>query len=108
MARNGPEFEAITKAKQQGNPKFGFLYGGDYYQYYQWRVSSEQTSKQSHQRAPVSINATRLEFVSNLFRCSRCFRIFTTRNVRATLKTPHKTIDPNQHTQLQYRVYLQF
>lgn len=45
VARNGPEFEAITKAKQQGNPKFGFLYGGDYYQYYQWRVSSEQSSK---------------------------------------------------------------
>lgn len=45
VARNGPEFESITKAKQMGNPKFGFLYGGDYYQYYQWRVSSEQTSK---------------------------------------------------------------
>lgn len=47
VARNGPEFESITKAKQQGNPKFGFLFGGDYYQYYQWRVNSEQTSKQS-------------------------------------------------------------
>lgn len=45
VARNGPEFESITKAKQQGNPKFGFLYGGEYYQYYQWRVSSEQASK---------------------------------------------------------------
>lgn len=45
VARNGPEFESITKAKQQGNPKFGFLFGGDYYQYYQWRVNSEQASK---------------------------------------------------------------
>lgn len=44
VARNGPEFEAITKAKQQGNPRFSFLYGGEYYQYYQWRVSTEQAS----------------------------------------------------------------
>lgn len=45
VARNGPEFESITKLKQQGNPRFSFLYGGDYYQYYQWRVASEQASK---------------------------------------------------------------
>lgn len=45
VARNGPEFEAITKAKQQGNPKFEFLYGGEFYMYYQWRVQTEQASK---------------------------------------------------------------
>lgn len=45
VARNGPEFENITKAKQQGNPRFSFLFGGDFYQYYQWRVQTEQTSK---------------------------------------------------------------
>lgn len=45
VARNGPEFESITKDKQRNNPKFEFLFGGEYYQYYQWRVSSEQTSK---------------------------------------------------------------
>lgn len=45
VARNGPEFESITKAKQQGNPRFSFLYGGIYYQYYQWRVQTEQASK---------------------------------------------------------------
>lgn len=45
VARNGPEFETITKAKQQGNPRFSFLFGGEFYQYYQWRVSTEQTSK---------------------------------------------------------------
>lgn len=47
VARNGPEFEAITKAKQQGNPKFEFLYGGEYYLYYTWRVQSEQASKKT-------------------------------------------------------------
>lgn len=42
VARNGPEFETITKAKQQSNPRFSFLFGGEFYQYYQWRVSAEQ------------------------------------------------------------------
>lgn len=45
VARNGPEFETITKAKQQSNPRFSFLFGGDFYQYYQWRVSAEQASE---------------------------------------------------------------
>lgn len=43
MARNGPEFEAITKQKQQNNPKFEFLYGGEFASYYQFRVAAEQT-----------------------------------------------------------------
>lgn len=45
VARNGPEFESITKRKQQGNPKFEFLYGGEDYAYYKYRVSMEQESK---------------------------------------------------------------
>ncbi|XP_055910093.1 calcium homeostasis endoplasmic reticulum protein isoform X2 [Eupeodes corollae] len=43
VARNGPEFEQITKQKQKGNPKFDFLYGGEYCNYYEWRVAAEQT-----------------------------------------------------------------
>lgn len=46
VARNGPEFETITKAKQQSNPRFSFLFGGEFYQYYQWRVSTEQAGEQ--------------------------------------------------------------
>ncbi|XP_032310719.1 calcium homeostasis endoplasmic reticulum protein isoform X6 [Drosophila ananassae] len=42
VARNGPEFEAITKQKQQNNPKFEFLYGGEFASYYQFRVAAEQ------------------------------------------------------------------
>ncbi|XP_017860861.1 PREDICTED: calcium homeostasis endoplasmic reticulum protein isoform X4 [Drosophila arizonae] len=42
VARNGPEFEAITKQKQQNNPKFEFLYGGEFANYYQFRVAAEQ------------------------------------------------------------------
>ncbi|XP_022918336.2 calcium homeostasis endoplasmic reticulum protein [Onthophagus taurus] len=43
VARNGPEFEQMTKNKQKGNPKFQFLYGGEYYAYYQYKVNAEQT-----------------------------------------------------------------
>lgn len=48
MARNGPEFEEITKQKQQNNPKFEFLYGGEYSAYYQYRVTAEQSCKLIH------------------------------------------------------------
>uniref|UniRef100_A0A146KXF5 Calcium homeostasis endoplasmic reticulum protein n=3 Tax=Lygus hesperus TaxID=30085 RepID=A0A146KXF5_LYGHE len=42
VARNGPEFEQMTKNKQKGNPKFGFLFGGEYFNYYQYKVTTEQ------------------------------------------------------------------
>lgn len=35
----------ITKQKQQNNPKFEFLYGGEYAAYYQYRVAAEQACK---------------------------------------------------------------
>ncbi|XP_060593424.1 calcium homeostasis endoplasmic reticulum protein-like [Ruditapes philippinarum] len=42
VARNGPEFENMTKQKQQDNPKFSFLFGGEHYSYYQYKVQTEQ------------------------------------------------------------------
>ncbi|KAL4710528.1 hypothetical protein ACJJTC_008930 [Scirpophaga incertulas] len=42
VARNGPEFEKMTKNKQKNNPKFSFLYGGEYFNYYQYKVTTEQ------------------------------------------------------------------
>lgn len=45
VARNGPEFEQMTKQKQKDNPQFGFLFGGLYFNYYQYRVTTEQISK---------------------------------------------------------------
>ncbi|CAH3826217.1 calcium homeostasis endoplasmic reticulum protein [Pieris brassicae] len=42
VARNGPEFEKMTKTKQKNNPKFSFLYGGEYFNYYQYKVTTEQ------------------------------------------------------------------
>nr|XP_027205767.1 calcium homeostasis endoplasmic reticulum protein-like isoform X2 [Dermatophagoides pteronyssinus] len=42
VARNGPDFEQMTKNKQLGNPKFMFLFGGEYHAYYRFRVVTEQ------------------------------------------------------------------
>lgn len=59
VARNGPEFETITKAKQQSNPRFSFLFGGEFYQYYQWRVSTEQASELNEN----------IQWTLSIFRC---------------------------------------
>ena len=45
VARNGPEFEKMTKHKQMNNPKFNFLYGGEFFNYYQCKVATEQQRK---------------------------------------------------------------
>ena len=45
VARNGPDFEHMTKMKQKGNPKFNFLFGGEYYNYYSYKVATETQSK---------------------------------------------------------------
>ena len=41
VARNGPKFEELTRTKQKNNPKFAFLFGGDYHTYYKWKVNIE-------------------------------------------------------------------
>lgn len=42
VARNGPEFEKMTMEKQKDNPKFSFLFGGEYFSYYKYRLTMEQ------------------------------------------------------------------
>lgn len=43
VARNGPDFEQMTKIKQQNNSKFSFLQNGsEFFQYYQYRVMEER------------------------------------------------------------------
>ncbi|VDM67384.1 unnamed protein product [Strongylus vulgaris] len=41
VAKNGPEFEKMTMEKQEGNPKFAFLYGGPFNEYYRFCVDME-------------------------------------------------------------------
>uniref|UniRef100_A0AAR2JT68 Calcium homeostasis endoplasmic reticulum protein n=1 Tax=Pygocentrus nattereri TaxID=42514 RepID=A0AAR2JT68_PYGNA len=42
VARNGPEFEKMTMEKQKDNPKFSFLFGGEYFGYYKYKLAIEQ------------------------------------------------------------------
>ena len=42
VARNGAEFENVTKLKQKDNPKFRFLYGEQYFDYYTYKVGVER------------------------------------------------------------------
>ena len=49
VARNGPEFEHMTKEKQRDNPRFYFLFGGEYFNYYQYRVTTEQAIQRKQQ-----------------------------------------------------------
>uniref|UniRef100_A0A914EEI0 SURP motif domain-containing protein n=1 Tax=Acrobeloides nanus TaxID=290746 RepID=A0A914EEI0_9BILA len=41
VAKNGPGFEEISRQKNADNPKFGFLFGGEHHQYYQFRLMWE-------------------------------------------------------------------
>ncbi|XP_047123760.1 calcium homeostasis endoplasmic reticulum protein isoform X1 [Hydra vulgaris] len=50
VARNGPKFEELTKSKQKDNPKFAFLFGGDYHSYYCWKVGLETTQCEAQKR----------------------------------------------------------
>lgn len=45
VARNGPEFENMTKQKQKDNPRFSFLFGGEHFNYYQYKMTTEQASE---------------------------------------------------------------
>ena len=45
VARNGPQFEEMTKQKQKDNPRFSFLFGGEFYTYYKFKVASEIARK---------------------------------------------------------------
>ncbi|UYV68154.1 hypothetical protein LAZ67_5003213 [Cordylochernes scorpioides] len=42
VARNGTDFEQMTMTKQNGNPNFAFLFGGEHHSYYRHKVASEQ------------------------------------------------------------------
>lgn len=50
VARNGPDFEHMTMEKQQGNPQFAFLFGGEHSDYYKHRV--DELKKVVQQQPP--------------------------------------------------------
>ncbi|XP_054273893.1 calcium homeostasis endoplasmic reticulum protein-like isoform X2 [Macrosteles quadrilineatus] len=66
VARNGPEFEQMTKNKQKGNAKFSFLFGGEFFNYYQYKVTTEQAIlKQKNQNANVGTGPQGLNVILN-------------------------------------------
>ncbi|CAL8107142.1 unnamed protein product [Calicophoron daubneyi] len=54
VARNGQEFETLTKDKQRDNPKFAFLQGGEYYDYYTFKVEEARKRWQNQRPAKES------------------------------------------------------
>lgn len=48
----------MTKNKQKNNPKFSFLYGGDYFNYYQYKVTTEQASKHTELKMEEFLNVS--------------------------------------------------
>lgn len=54
MARNGPEFEKMTMEKQKDNPKFSFLFGGEFYSYYKCKLALEQQQRESPRPAAAA------------------------------------------------------
>lgn len=45
VARNGEEFEEMTRQKQDQNPRFSFLSpNNEYHPYYKWRLMEERRS----------------------------------------------------------------
>ena len=62
VARNGYEFENVTKLKQKDNPKFRFLFGEEYHDYYQYMVGLERENilkqhQQQQQQQQPDLNA---------------------------------------------------
>ena len=57
VARNGPEFETVTKVKQRDNPKFRFLFGEKYHDYYAHKVGLERAliAQQQQEQPPDSV-----------------------------------------------------
>jgi hypothetical protein len=54
VVKNGPEFEQLARTKQIGDPKFGFLFGGEPdtdaaigQRYYEWKKQALKASLQS-------------------------------------------------------------
>uniref|UniRef100_A0A3Q2P7T1 Calcium homeostasis endoplasmic reticulum protein n=1 Tax=Fundulus heteroclitus TaxID=8078 RepID=A0A3Q2P7T1_FUNHE len=60
VARNGPEFEKMTMEKQKDNPKFSFLFGGEYFSYYKCKLAMEQQQERGIIDQIININQERM------------------------------------------------
>lgn len=74
VARNGPEFEKMTMEKQKDNPKFSFLFGGEYFGYYKYKLAIEQQQRAYTELvslfAVVMLSRSQSDLGSHLFKCA--------------------------------------
>uniref|UniRef100_F1KSH7 Calcium homeostasis endoplasmic reticulum protein n=1 Tax=Ascaris suum TaxID=6253 RepID=F1KSH7_ASCSU len=56
VAKNGAEFEERTREKQYGNPRFAFLFGGQYSDYYRFRLMQELRKLNGNAQTPHVIS----------------------------------------------------
>ncbi|KRZ67233.1 Calcium homeostasis endoplasmic reticulum protein [Trichinella papuae] len=66
VARNGPEFEEMTKQKQKDNSRFAFLFGGPYLNYYRYRVEEEKLLLTQKSKSQQFIESSENEIMRNL------------------------------------------
>ncbi|VDK47871.1 unnamed protein product [Anisakis simplex] len=58
VAKNGPQMEERTREKEYGNPRFGFLFGGQHSDYYRFRVMQEMRALNDNNGSrPSAVNA---------------------------------------------------
>lgn len=63
VARNGPEFEKMTMEKQKENPKFSFLFGGDFYGYYKYKLTLEQQQCELGRRVATEFAVDNINYI---------------------------------------------
>lgn len=74
VARNGKEFEQMTRIKQENNPTFAFLYpGSDYHNYYRYRVEEERRYH-SNEGMYLNINSAIITLIYYHFQFSFFFK----------------------------------
>lgn len=93
MARNGPEFEKMTMEKQKDNPKFSFLFGGEFYSYYKCKLALEQQQRESPSGRRPPPGLMRSPAAANFFRVVCCFLCRAERLFLLSFPEPGTKID---------------
>ena len=82
----------MTKKKQQNNPKFSFLYGGDHHSYYLWKVKAEREggSRDQHVTPSATTAASKNQIKNDQ---NSIFLDFhpSSQNIESMLESLHQT-----------------
>ncbi|XP_076662911.1 SR-related CTD associated factor 6 isoform X1 [Andrena cerasifolii] len=94
VARNGPEFEQMTKNKQKDNPKFGFLFGGEHFNYYQYKVTTEQAILKQKGINPMQNADPRLNVSQQQQTAATVAQPLNNVNLASSLNTQNNGLNP--------------